>query len=124
MSWATAAPLSLVISGRLSMMGRGVEVLTEHIATGDWYVPSNRGMIFNRGRRLAQRCRGGGSRRDRHRQPFLGQPVHEVREAATLGAEQVRHRHLDVAEEQLSGVLRVLTELGQVTATLEALHPA
>ena len=58
---------------------------------------------------------------DRDRQPLLGQVVHEVDEALALGRpEQVRDRHLHVGEEQLGGVLRVLADLFEVAATLEA----
>ena len=61
---------------------------------------------------------------DRDRQPLLGEVRHQVDEARALLAEEVRLRHPDVGEEQLGGVLRVLTDLLEVAAALEALHAA
>ncbi len=61
---------------------------------------------------------------DGDRQPLLGQVGHEVHEALALVAEQVGHRHVDVGEEQLGGVLAVHADLVEVAAALEAVHAA
>jgi hypothetical protein len=77
------------------------------------------------GQRQVQRRPRGRDRGDRDREPLLREVGDELPEALPFVApEQVLHRHADVAEEQLGGVLRVLAELVQVPAACEARHAA
>src|ERR1019366_9143947 len=64
----------------------------------------------------------GAERADRDRQALLGPVRDEIAEPLALVAEQVGRRHGDGVEEQLGGVLGVLTDLLEIAAAVEAVY--
>ncbi len=67
---------------------------------------------------------GTGHRGHREAEPFPGQVGGQPDEPGALLAEPVGHRHPDVGEHELGGVLGVQTHLPQLAAALEAGHAA